>query len=290
MTASTGTGDRTRISGPTGNGALIAPDARTPDEQPPYTGWATAAPPATGTSTDEPAPHVLDNPARTALTGPHALFAEWRGRLLRYPVDVTPWLALPDDPGPADWADLAALAGPGGEIELLGYAGPLPEDWEVTFAIDGVQMTGEEVEGAADPEAVPLGPADVPEMLDLVARTRPGPFLPRTIELGTYLGVRHGGRLVAMAGERLHPPGWTEISAVCTDPEARGQGLGTRLIHAVAHGIRARGDLPFLHTAAGNTNAIRLYEALGFRLRHRTRFRMVRAPQGPQAPPTAHPA
>ncbi len=132
---------------------------------------------------------------------------------------------------------------------------------------------------APDPEAVRLGPADVPEMLDLVARTQPGPFLARTVELGTYLGIRRGGALIAMAGERLHPPGWTEISAVCTDPAFRGEGLATRLILAVAHGIRERGETPFLHTGAQNTNAIRLYESLGFRLRLRTAFLAARAPQ-----------
>jgi predicted GNAT family acetyltransferase len=107
-------------------------------------------------------------------------------------------------------------------------------------------------------------------MLALTELTRPGPFLKRTIEMGAYLGIRRDGRLVAMAGERLHVPGWTEISGVCTDPGSRGQGLGTRLLLAVAAGIRERGETPFLHVLASNTNAVRLYEALGFRLRLRT--------------------
>ena len=128
-------------------------------------------------------------------------------------------------------------------------------------------------------EAVRLTAADVPEMLDLIARTRPGPFRPRTIEMGVYLGIRRDGRLVAMAGERLHPPGWTEISAVCTDPAFRRRGLATRLVRAVAAGIRARGETPFLHAAADNTEAIRLYESLGFRLRREVMFGTVRVPE-----------
>jgi ribosomal protein S18 acetylase RimI-like enzyme len=224
-------------------------------------------------------PHVLDNAARASLTGPHARFAERHGRVLRYPVDVSPWLALPDEPDADDWADIAAFAGPGQEVPLLGYRGEIPDGWEVTFHVDGVQLVDDGLAAAPDPEAVRLGPADVPEMLDLVERTRPGPFLPRTIELGTYLGIRREGALVAMAGERLHPPGWTEISAICTDPAFRGEGLATRLTLAVAHGIRARGETPFLHTGAGNTDAIRLYESLGFRLRHRTRFLSARVPE-----------
>ncbi|MFH8342094.1 GNAT family N-acetyltransferase [Streptomyces sp. AM6-12] len=224
-------------------------------------------------------PHVLDNPAHASLTGPHAHFAERRGRVLRYPVDVSPWLALPGEPEARDWADLAALAGPGAEIPLFGYCGQVPADWEITFHVDGVQLVDDGLAAAPDAEAVRLGPADVPEMLDLVARTKPGPFLPRTVEMGTYLGIRREGALVAMAGERLRPPGWTEISAVCTDAGVRGQGLAGRLIRAVAHGIRERGDTPFLHTGAKNTDAIRLYESLGFRLRRTTSFLAARVPE-----------
>lgn len=141
-----------------------------------------------------------------------------------------------------------------------------------------MQLTGEAIEGAPDDEAVVLTPDDVPEMTALVERTKPGPFLPRTIELGTYLGIRRDGRLVAMAGERLHPPGWTEISAVCTDEAYRGQGFGRRLVLAVAHGIRERGEAPLMHAAAGNTGAIGLYQHLGFRLRDRGAPRFVRVP------------
>jgi predicted GNAT family acetyltransferase len=115
-------------------------------------------------------------------------------------------------------------------------------------------------------------------MLDLVARTRPGPFGSRTVEMGTYLGFVEDGVLVAMAGERLHPPGYTEISAVCTDADHRGRGLATRLVLAVAAGIRARGEVPFLHAAADNTTAIRLYEHLGFRLRARPDFVALTVP------------
>jgi ribosomal protein S18 acetylase RimI-like enzyme len=200
--------------------------------------------------------------------------------VLRYPVDVSPWLALPDEPDADDWADVAALAGPGQEIALPCFSGEIPAGWDVTFSLDGVQLVDDGRPAAApDPEAVRLGSADVPEMLDLVERTSPGPLLPRTIELGTYLGIRRGGALIAMAGERLHPPGWTEISGVCTDPDFRGEGLATRLTLAVAHGIRTRGETPFLHAQAGNTAAVRLYESLGFRLRHMTTFVGARVPE-----------
>ena len=224
--------------------------------------------------------HPLDRPAWAALTGPHASFAERRGNVLRYPADVSPFLGMPSSaPTPQDWADAAALVGPGGLIPLAGLSAPQPGGWEQTFRAAGVQLVDDGVDGAPDDEAVRLTSADVPEMLALVERTRPGPFLPRTIELGTYLGLRNGdGALVAMAGERLHPPGWTEISAVCTDPAARGRGLATRLVRALVHGIRARGETAFLHSAADNTTAIGLYESLGFRFRRDVTFAAARVP------------
>jgi predicted GNAT family acetyltransferase len=136
------------------------------------------------------------------------------------------------------------------------------------------------MDAVPDDEAIVLGPADVPEMLALVERTRPGPFEARTVELGTYLGIRREGELVAMAGERMRPPGWTEVSAVCTDPRFQGQGLGGRLVRAVAVGIRARGEVPCLHAAATNTGAIKLYESLGFVTRRTIDFVGLRAPSG----------
>ncbi|MEU6019298.1 GNAT family N-acetyltransferase [Streptomyces sp. NPDC047515] len=225
--------------------------------------------------------HPLDNPVRAALTGPHACFAEHRGRVLRYPADVAPWVSVPQAPEAEDWADAAALAGPGGAVTITAFREPPPDDWEITFHAEGVQLIDGGIAAAPFPEAVRLGPADVPEMLDLVARTRPGPFLPRTVELGTYLGVRREGALVAMAGERLHPPGWSEISGVCTDESVRGQGLGGGLVLAVAHEIRERGETPFLHASATNTNAVRLYESLGFVLRRRTSFLSALVPEHP---------
>jgi ribosomal protein S18 acetylase RimI-like enzyme len=225
------------------------------------------------------ASHPLDNPARAALLGPQAHLAERCGAALRYRANVSPFVALPDEPAPGIWDDMAKLAGPGGIVSTAGVVAEPPQGWEVRMRIEGVQLVAGDVAAAPDTEATPLGPADVPEMLDLAARTRPGPFLPRTIEFGGYLGIRRGGSLVAMAGERIRPPGWTEISAVCTDAEYRGQGLATRLTLAVAAAILERGDTPFLHASADNVSAIRLYAALGFRFRREAQFVVVRAPR-----------
>ncbi|GAB6897598.1 GNAT family N-acetyltransferase [Kineosporia succinea] len=227
--------------------------------------------------------HVLDNPAWFSLTGPHASFAEGTDQARRYPADVSPFVAVPPVPTARTWTDLAELVGPGQTVALSGgpeLTGSLPEPWRYEMRGEGVQLVStSRLVSEPAPEAVRLGADDVPEMLDLVARTKPGPFRPRTYQLGTYLGIRHSGALVAMAGERLHPAGYTEISAVCTDPAYRRRGLAARLVRAVAHGIRERGDVPLLHAAGTNTAAIRLYEAMGFELRRRTTFVAVHIPQ-----------
>ncbi|MER6217012.1 MULTISPECIES: GNAT family N-acetyltransferase [unclassified Streptomyces] len=224
-------------------------------------------------------PHILDNPAWASLSGPHAAFAERPpgGSAARYRSDVSPFAALADPGDPRSWHDLHALAGPGQVVGLTGLPVP-PDGWETVGSVPGVQLVDTGLHAEPALEAVRLGRRDVPEMLGLVALTQPGPFLPRTVDLGTYLGIRHRGRLIAMAGERLRPPGWTEISAVCTHPEHRGRGLATRLVRAVAAGIRERGEVPFLHTAESNTAAIRLYESIGFTPRRRPLFLAVRTP------------
>jgi predicted GNAT family acetyltransferase len=218
---------------------------------------------------------LLDNPMYAALCGPHARLAEVHGRARRYPADVAPFLALPSSPSAQDWQDAAALFAPGTFAAVWLEDRDLPDTWEAVGSFELVQMIGERAFGAEFPEAVALGAADVPEMLELVARTEPGPFLPRTIELGDYLGIRHEGQLIAMAGERFHLDGWTEISAVCTSPEHRGRGLASRLMAALALGIEGRSERVFLHALSNNTGAIRLYEQLGFRIRQTATITLV---------------
>jgi GNAT superfamily N-acetyltransferase len=223
----------------------------------------------------------LDAPVLSALAGVHRRFARRRGRVLRYQAEAAPFAVLPDDPGPQDWADLSALSGPGGVSTLVGRLDlAAPDGWETVYRGAGVQLSGAGLLGRPVPEAVRLGPDDAGEMLDLVARTRPGPFLPRTVELGTYLGIRRDGKLVAMAGERLQPAGWSELSAVCTDDAHRGEGLATRLVLGLVALVQARGATPFLHAATSNTGAIRLYESLGFQHRRDTEFLALREPSG----------
>jgi ribosomal protein S18 acetylase RimI-like enzyme len=215
-------------------------------------------------STDEAR---LDNPVYAALSGAHAGFAQICGQALRYPADVAPFFALPSEPSREDWRGAVEVVPPGTYAAIVHTGAEVPEPWKTLQEFEVVQMVGTQVHGVAAPEAIPLRAHDVPEMLELVRQTDPGPFLDRTIELGDYLGVRRDGQLVAMAGERLHFDGWTEISGVCTAPTQRGHGMASRLVSALIAGIQQRSERPFLHVLTGNANAIRLYEELGFRVR-----------------------
>jgi len=224
--------------------------------------------------------HPLDNPAWHALTSHHAHLADAAGAARRYDPAVSFYSAV-ERLDPDGWAGLAALSATGGPVVLaVPERIDPPAGWTVGDPIVGHQMVygGPARPVADEPAFRVLTDADVPAMLDLVARTKPGPFFPRTIELGRYLAVEEDGRLVAMAGERLHLPGFTEISAVCTHPDARGRGLAAALTDAVAAEIIGRGETPILHVAEGNDNALRLYERLGFERRTDLVFTGLTAP------------
>ncbi|MER6205902.1 GNAT family N-acetyltransferase [Streptomyces sp. NPDC001642] len=224
--------------------------------------------------------HVLDNPVFASLSNPaHARLARRRGNVLRYLEDVSPFMGLPDHPTEQDWQNAARLLS-SGTAGYVHHSGGIPRAWTVVKRLDVLQMTAPaDPPGAADERAVRLTAADVPEMLDLAHRTAPGPFHARTIEMGEYLGIRQGGVLIAMAGERMRPAGWTEISAVCTSPEHRGKGLGRSLLTTIHSRITARGEQAFLHVAATNGGAVRLYESLGYEIRHELALTILRRPE-----------
>lgn len=213
---------------------------------------------------------ILDNPIWHALTGAQSAWALRRGHAVRFVPEAAPFFAL-DDPGADGLLDLAALVrqtpgAAGLEARLfLTEPIPTPPGWRKTFEKPLAQMllTDTPRPGAIDEPIVELGPDDDAEILALARRAEPGPFGPRTRELGTFLGIRRQGKLVAMAGERLRLPGFTEISAIATDPAHRARGFGGALTAALAAHIRAAGAMPFLHVFPDNPAAA-LYRALGF--------------------------
>jgi ribosomal protein S18 acetylase RimI-like enzyme len=210
---------------------------------------------------------VLDNVTWHALTTVQAGFADVLGAARRYEPLVSVFCAI-DAGADDDWADLAALVGAEGVAILFrGDVPERPEGWTTVVAGVGHQMVLHDLAPVPLPDSRPLGPDDVDQMTALVELAQPGPFRPRTIELGDYHGVFDDDRLVAMAGERQKVPGFTEVSAVCVHPDARRRGLGAAITARVAQGILDRGEVPFLHHSEDNHDARRVYEALGFRFR-----------------------
>jgi GNAT superfamily N-acetyltransferase len=221
--------------------------------------------------------HALDNPIWNALTTAHARFAEGGALARRYPAEVSTLAGLAEAT-PRAYDALSRLLPPGGVVGLvLDRPAPPPPGWGVLDALPIAQMICPRFEPVAPgPPIVELGAADAPEMLALAELTKPGPFGPRTHELGSFVGVRESGRLVAMAGERMRLLGHTEVSGVCTHPDHRGRGLSLSLVAAITGAIAARGELPFLHVKTGNAGAIRVYEKLGFRTRRLIHYSVLR--------------
>ncbi len=213
--------------------------------------------------------HPLDRPVWSSLTTHHAGLSEGDGRARRFLRDINLFASARDDQPDALQA-LSELVGSGESVFILQVPAIVrPPELTLTKSALGVQMVvadrrTREYEAT---DIVKLTDADAPEMLALARLTEPGPFLARTHRMGTFLGIRVGERLAAMAGERMRFPGYTEVSGVCTHPDFRGRGYARRLSTAVTAAIEARGEQPFLHAWKTNVAAISLYEALGFRIR-----------------------
>jgi predicted GNAT family acetyltransferase len=217
------------------------------------------------------APHLLDRPILAMLTGRRQSgLAIVRGGARRLDPAFGIFAVLTEDSAASRDA-LGELVREFGDVALVEQqaAAPIPGVRVVSEALCWQMIADGPAEKAPSLafDVVDLGRADAPEMLALATLTRPGPFVARTPELGDFVGVKLGGRLVAMAGERMKPDGFTEVSGVCTDPDHRGRGYAAGLMRLVMARIRARGETPFLHAYAANRGAIGLYETLGFRFR-----------------------
>lgn len=214
--------------------------------------------------------HPLDRPVWSMLTSRQALLARGDRRAWRIDPRYGPFAAA-RDAGEEAQAALAGLLEPGEQIWLVeGEEWPAPPGLITVRAAPLLQMIAEQPMALqpGDEEAVLLGDHDAGDMAELALATEPGPWRPMTRQYGAFYGIRRDGRLAAMAGTRMRPgDGFAEVSGVCTWPEYRGQGLAARLIRRVMSGFTARGQTPFLHSYAGNTGAIGLYESLGFRAR-----------------------
>jgi GNAT superfamily N-acetyltransferase len=202
---------------------------------------------------------LLDNPLWSSLTTTHRALALGDGAVRRFPPAIAPFLAVSGAPAPGE---LDALVPAGDTVYLIGPRPPVPGGWRLTELGVIHQMVCERVTPPdPDPEITAASPDDVRALAALVY---PHYFRPRTVELGRYFGVYQGGKLAAMAGERMGMPGFREISAVCTHPDFTGRGLARRLLAFLAGDIARAGATPFLHVSPANTRAIRIYDQAGF--------------------------
>ncbi len=220
---------------------------------------------------------ALDNLAWHALTTAHRGLGETNGRAARYRRDLSPLAGL-SDYSAEPFADMAALVPAGDAVGIVAAADySVPENWELLQTIIVEQMVCLHPPTVPEAARVKLTELDVPQMVELATATEPGPFRPGTIGMGRYFGFKaDNGRLMSMAGERMRLDGLSEISAVCTWPEYRGQGLAKTLVASLCAMLVAEGRVPFLHVKVENAGAIALYEKLGFRIRKRLAFKVMR--------------
>jgi GNAT superfamily N-acetyltransferase len=221
---------------------------------------------------------LLDNPIWNSLLTEHGSLALSEGGARRYPPGIGPLAGAPDQ-SDESYEALGVLAGPGGILALFFPDPPIPgAGWSLFRGGVLTQMICREPKPGGTGQLATgvrlrrLGVADVPAMVELATLTEPGPFREKTIELGSFYGIFEGDRLLSMAGQRMRVPGFVEVSAVCTHPDARGRGYAGILMREVMRDITAEGTTPFLHAFADNP-AVELYKKLGFR--HRCVFQLA---------------
>jgi ribosomal protein S18 acetylase RimI-like enzyme len=185
-----------------------------------------------------------------------------------YPPAIAPFAAIPRPDVMPD-LESAHTQGLGDQAYFVGVVpAALPRPWRVAASSYILQLFPTvEIAPHGEDAGMVLGEADQNAMWQLTRVAFPDFFRERTRELGLYLGVYEGQRLVAMAGERLALPGLQEISGVCTHPDFAGRGYARRLTRALLSLHRRRGVQSFLHVSEGNAVARRLYESMGFVMR-----------------------
>jgi len=211
---------------------------------------------------------LLDNPGWSALNSHHAHFALGDELAKRYPREMSP-IAGVSEAHPSNVSALEKLVEVGDSVAIAGLIPPFSSNWMVSFESMAVQMICQEPIDVpeSDSKIITLSTSDIPEMISLVELTHPGPFLERTIEMGTYLGIRQNGKLVAMAGERMFFQNCREVSAVCTHPEFLGRGYASHIVGVLVNEILKKDQISFLQVVVSNERARKVYEKLGFRVR-----------------------
>lgn len=220
--------------------------------------------------------HWLDNIFWHALSGPMARFAVGGDSVRRFAPGFSPIVCFAD-PGAPDFSAVESLCEPGEQFYTDGWSGPAPAGWNVLVQSTMFKMywAGGDPPASEGASWIELGPQHVEQAVALAGLTRPGPFGPRTPELGDYLGRLAGGALIAMAGERMQAGSWREISGVCTHPDHQGHGHARVLMLELIRRQRARGQHTCLHVMSGNAAARGLYERMGFKVYRESVVRVI---------------
>jgi ribosomal protein S18 acetylase RimI-like enzyme len=220
--------------------------------------------------------HLLDNPIFNALATGNQHLSNGDAQIKYFSKEVAPFVGLKITSA----ENFKAL------YDIVPHEGPfvffstskveIPSPWQALNVIPGYQMVYDGYTQPVDESILtPLTDEHIPQMLELTQLTNPGPFAQRAIDFGHYMGVFAGNKLVAMAGQRLNPLPYAEISAVCTHPDHTGKGYARQLMTYQINRIKAEGNVPFLHVREDNERAISVYKNLGFEIRSDVYFNVL---------------
>ncbi len=212
--------------------------------------------------------HPLDAPIWCSLATHQSDLAQGDQFARRYPAHTAPFAAMADT-SPKSYASLATIIPKGGQVALFTTEKLEPPSEFFVVArntIEQMIMVSPQPKRTSASYEVMAG-HDAEEMTSLVQKTNPGPFSKNTPDLGTFIGIREKGNLIALAGERMRLPHFTEVSTICVHPDHRRLGHAQGLIVALVEQINERNETPFLHVLSSNSVAISLYEKLGFSIR-----------------------
>jgi ribosomal protein S18 acetylase RimI-like enzyme len=220
--------------------------------------------------------HLLDNPIFSALATGNQHLSNGNTQIKYFSKEVAPFVGLKNNSVENFQALYALLTHQGPFVFVSVNETDIPSPWQVLSAIPGYQMVynGDDLP-VDESNLVPLTDEHIPQMLALTALTNPGPFAQRTIDFGHYMGIFEGDKLVALAGQRMNPLPYAEISAVCTHPDHAGKGYARQLMTYHINRIKAEGNIPFLHARADNERAVNIYKSLGFDIRSKVTFYVI---------------
>ncbi|GAB2972910.1 GNAT family N-acetyltransferase [Mucilaginibacter puniceus] len=220
--------------------------------------------------------HVLDNPAWYALNSGNSNLAYGNEQVKFFDKDVAPFVGFKEN-SVENFDALYELITHDGLVAFVSpFQTAIPGKWKLLRHVPCLQMVYRGDTVAVNTDLIDLTNEHIPQMMELTELTKPGPFRERTIDFGYYQGIFDKERLVAMAGQRMAPLPYIEVSAVCTHPDHLGKGYARQLLLSQVNRITSEGNVPFLHVRDDNHRAIKVYESVGFVTRTDMHFYMLR--------------